>query len=149
MWTLFWDMNSGGGRKETWNHIYIEADQKEAKLIFYNRFGHNPERISCTCCGPDYSINSEKSLRKLSGYHRNALCVEKRTGKNYKYDYIDPKSEIPEGFSKSKYSSTLSRPYLTIEQYENQENVLIIRKNDIKDDERRGSVPQQGYVWMD
>ena len=48
-WTLFWDMASGGDTKEEpYENIYIEAPEEEAKVIFYNRFGHNPERVSCT-----------------------------------------------------------------------------------------------------
>lgn len=55
-WTRFFDMSSGGGSKEPHEVILIEAPEDEAKVIFYNRFGHNPERISCACCGVDYSI---------------------------------------------------------------------------------------------
>jgi len=53
-------VSSGGGRADQFNICYIEAEQEEAKLIFYNRFGHNPERISCTCCGPDYIIYEDE-----------------------------------------------------------------------------------------
>ncbi|KKL21424.1 hypothetical protein LCGC14_2445590 [marine sediment metagenome] len=71
MWTQFWDMHSGGGLKEApYHYIYIEAPEEEAKVIFYNRFGHNPERVTCTCCGDDYSIGEEKTLAKLTEYHR-------------------------------------------------------------------------------
>jgi len=52
------DMHSGGDLKEKWQYIYIEAPEEEAKVIFYNRFGHNPNRVTCTCCGKDYSISS-------------------------------------------------------------------------------------------
>lgn len=55
-WTRFFDLASGGGDKEDFELIYIQAPRDEAQLIFYNRFGHNPERVSCTCCGPDYSF---------------------------------------------------------------------------------------------
>lgn len=37
MWTEFWDMHSGGGQKEKWAKIYIEAPEEEARVIFYNR----------------------------------------------------------------------------------------------------------------
>ena len=70
MWTRFMDMHSGGSLKEKWQYIYIEADEKEAKIIFYNRFGHNPERVTCTCCGDDYSISSKDDLHQLTGYDR-------------------------------------------------------------------------------
>jgi hypothetical protein len=32
-WTHFWDMSSGGGRKEPQNHIYIEAPEDEADVL--------------------------------------------------------------------------------------------------------------------
>jgi hypothetical protein len=54
--TIFRDMHSGGGCKEDFGTIVIEADQHDAEIVFFNRFGHNPHRVSCTCCGPDYSV---------------------------------------------------------------------------------------------
>ena len=45
-WTNFHDMYSGGGLKEKpYTYIYIEAPEVEARTIFYNRFGHNPDRV--------------------------------------------------------------------------------------------------------
>ncbi len=70
MWTQFWDMHSGGPSKEAWSKIYIEASEEDAKLIFYNRFGHNPERVSCTCCGEDYAVEEFDSLEEATAYHR-------------------------------------------------------------------------------
>ena len=64
-WTKFMDMNSGGDLKEKWQYIYIEAPAEKAKIVFYNRFGHNPERITCTCCGEDYSISEGESIEQL------------------------------------------------------------------------------------
>ncbi len=55
-WTLFNDMHSGGGTKHKYELIYIEAPYKEAIRVFYARFGTNPYRVSCTCCGADYSV---------------------------------------------------------------------------------------------
>ncbi len=69
MWTKFWDMNSGGVRKEKWDLIFIEAPIDEAELIFFNRFGHNPNRVSCTCCGSDYAIDDAETLEELQEYH--------------------------------------------------------------------------------
>jgi hypothetical protein len=97
MWTHFFDMSSGGSEKLDWTHIYIEAPLDEARVIFYNRFGRNPDYVTCTCCGSDYSVNA-----------------------------ID-KTEVD--FSPS-------------------DNVKIIDANNIKEEERHGDVPDEGYVWV-
>ena len=73
MWTRFHDMHSGGSQKEQWNLIFIEASQAEAELIFYNRFGHNPNRVSCTCCGPDYSIGESETLDEATRFYDAAV----------------------------------------------------------------------------
>lgn len=70
MWTHFWDMCSGGGRKLKWDHIFIEAPRDEAELIFQNRFGRNPNRVTCTCCGPDYSIYDGEDLEEMTAFYR-------------------------------------------------------------------------------
>lgn len=46
-WTEFMDMRSGGGLKEKFAYCFIEAPEEEAKVIFYNRFGHSASRITC------------------------------------------------------------------------------------------------------
>lgn len=109
IWTEFWDMHSGGSQKEDYKKIYIEAPIEEAKVIFYNRFGHNPERVTCTCCGEDYAM-SEGTVDKVTSFHRGELSVE---------------------------------------EYFTKEGVLAIHGEDIKDEERQGQVPKQGYVWVE
>jgi hypothetical protein len=112
MWTRFMDMHSGGGCKEKpYEYIYIEAGETEAKTIFYNRFGHNPERVTCTCCGEDYSTSEYKTLEEATQYQR-----ENR--------------ELVGDYCKRK-------------------DVLVIRAKEIKPEEYSGSVPRQGYVWVD
>lgn len=70
-WTQFWDMHSGGGTAEPpYNHIFIELPKDKACIYFYNRFGHSPWRVSCTCCGADYSIEQFDSLEDATEYHR-------------------------------------------------------------------------------
>ena len=81
MWTHFYDMHSGGGSKEPYEHIYIEAPLAEAKVIFYNRFGHSPDRVSCTCCGYDYSVSEYETLDEaIKGYAKNeaSFFIEKK-----------------------------------------------------------------------
>lgn len=122
MWTDFMDMHSGGGAKEEpYEHIYIEASKEEAKVIFYNRFGHNPERVTCTCCGEDYWASEEENLEALTEYQRRRSAT---------------------GYRKKG-------PLIPLDKYLAQGNVLVIRAADIKSSERTGNVPRQGYVWVD
>ena len=140
MWTHFYDMHSGGRQKEKQAHIYIEArDEEEAKVIFYNRFGHNPERVTCTCCGPDYAIDTEEDLEQLSGYQRGCQCAEYKNpdGTCY-YRYL----ELP---AKDKLSF---HDYVTLEEYLESTDILVIPASEINPHECKGSVPDQGYVWI-
>lgn len=131
-WTHFWDMNSGGGRKEKWAHIFIEAPEEEAKVIFYNRFNHNPERVSCSCCGGDYSI-SEGTLAQITGYHRGcAYDMETHL-------YV----EMPR---KDRLSD---QPFMALEEYMKNTDAMFIPATDIKENERNGSLPKSGWVWVD
>jgi len=169
MFTRFMDMHSGGGTKEgPYEYIYIEATQSEAEIIFYNRFGHNPNRVSCTCCGSDYSINEEADLEQGTAHERNC-----------EYVYFDPKGNECErneawvsgkGMRKGYHSGYVERQdqrkieiredcdipedsqwglYVSLSEYLKKEDTLLIRKEDIKPEEREGSVPEQGYVWQD
>jgi hypothetical protein len=121
MFTRFWDMHSGGSLKEKWQMIYIEAPESEAKIIFYNRFGHHPYRITCSCCGEDYSINECDTLKEATAFHRGC-------------DWND------EGYIESPRAG---HQYQTIEQYQENSDVLIIRKKDITSEEREGTLPEE------
>ncbi len=159
MWTQFWDMHSGGGRKEApYHYIYIEAPEEEAKVIFYSRFGHNPTRVSCTCCGEDYSIDSHEDLLQLTGFHRGCHAIETprdpKTGlyKNndpviQKREYLEDGEEPPEGYTRSTLSPY--GKYETLEEYRARNDVLILASFEIRPEEREGEVPEQGYVWVD
>jgi hypothetical protein len=129
-WTKFMDMYSGGGLKEKWKYIYIEAPKDEAKVIFYNRFGHNPERVTCTCCGDDYSISTDESLEQLTGFDR---------GCEYEDGYYIEQPSTQYSFMK----------YRTLDKYKQDTSVLIIPASEIKPEERIGHIPEQGYVWID
>lgn len=158
MWTHFWDMSSGGGRKEPQNHIFIEAGKEDAKRIFYARFGHNPERVSCTCCGGDYSISEHESLAQLTGFHRGCRSLQvprdSETGL-YKNDdpvivrslYLEDGEEPPAGYELSDWP--VFHAYRTLDQYLRGSDVLAIRTNEIKPEWRVAEVPEQGYVWVD
>lgn len=108
MWTRFMDMRSGGGQKEDFAYLYIEAAYQEAEIIFYNRFGHNPNRVTCTCCGNDYSISEGEDLKELTSFDRN--------------DY------------ESEYKST--QAVVSLETYLSGPEIKVIYANDIKEEER-------------
>jgi len=126
-WTQFWDMHSGGGQKLDWAKIYIEAPEQEAVSVFYSRFRRNPNRVTCTCCGPDYSITESETLEEATEYHRT-------------FDYGPRKGTV-----------------LTIEEYLSQggkeglvsprETALAIYAKDITPEERQAHVPDEGYLW--
>ena len=127
MWTLFMDMHSGGRCKEPpYEHIFIEADEEEAKIIFYNKFKHNPDRVTCTCCGSDYSISSKEDLAQLTGYFRN--CSWDPGSKGY--------VEEPD----RKYDNT--KELTPLDDYLKTPNVLVISATDISPQERVGRVPK-------
>lgn len=130
-WTQFHDMHSGGSLKEKWHHIFIEAPIEEAKVIFYNRFGHNPERVTCTCCGDDYSLSESDSLEQATGYERGC-GYDKELNR-----YVERPSEHP----------VFKTKYIPLEEYVAREDILVIREIEILPSERTGSVPEQGYVW--
>lgn len=160
MWTRFMDMHSGGRSKEKYDKIYIEAPEDEAKIIFYNRFGHNPERVSCTCCGEDYSISSEEDLAQLTGFDRNLRCVETKrdpeTGLYLNDDpnvrYLEEDEQPPEGYTVSDISM-IGRRYgktaQTLAEYLDRPDIMVIKAGEIDPAQRKGSVPRQGYVWCD
>lgn len=131
MWTQFMDMHSGGGSKEDWEYIYIEAPEEEAKVIFYNRFDHNPERVTCTCCGDDYSISESNTLEKATAYERGCRWDKEESG------YID------EPDNDNSWKS-----YRTLAEYKQDKSVLFISSDEIKNNERTGDVPNEGYVWV-
>lgn len=143
-WTQFMDMHSGGGSKEKWEHIYIEAPEDEAKVIFYNRFGHSPERVTCTCCGDDYSLSEYASLREATAYQRNCEYDSK------KQMYVEKQEKSKMDIRKTCKTKDTDKwgLYIPLEEYLKSDSCLVIYKKDIKQNEKKGEVPTQGYVWQ-
>ena len=155
MWTKFWDMCSGGGHKESYGHIYIEALIEEAEVIFYNRFGHNPRRVSCTCCGPDYSISEDETLEQITGYDRGCAFVYFRPDgtecpENEGWERgVGTREGYSSGYVERQGNGVMTGNYIDLEGYIALENVLVIWASEIEEEERVGHVPEQGYVWRD
>lgn len=146
MWTRFMDMHSGGSTKvKPYNYIYIEAPEAEARVIFYNRFKRAPDRVTCTCCGDDYSVSESKTLEEATAFERNCDYDEKAK------KYVE--RQKPGNMDIRRQCGTASSDkwglYMTLEEYLASGAVLAIREKDIRPEERVGSVPKQGYVWQD
>lgn len=167
-WTRFMDMHSGGGQKGPADKILIEAPEAEARVIFYNRFGLNPDRVSCTCCGEDYSVSEEESLAEATAYDRNCHTA---------YFYVDSGERV-EGHEPSRWGPRIGEwdrerraeiynnreveqryveqgeksgyaAYRSLDDYLGSDDVLVVRAGDILPEEREGEVPRSGYVWID
>lgn len=154
-WTHFWDMCSGGTQKENFAHCFIEAPIAEARTVFYTRFGHNPDCVTCTCCGEDYST-SEGSYLSVTGYHRGLRSLKQKRRKDGRYIpipsdvdfYLEPGIPVPEGWEADE-PDTWRNDNQSVETFEARDDVLIIRASEITDEERSGDVPDQGYIWQD
>jgi hypothetical protein len=133
-WTHFWDMHSGGRTKEPpYEQIFIEMPEKEAISVFYTRFGHNPYRITCTCCGEDYSISEWDSLAEATSYFRNASVQEDGTEKfhnNYCGDVDD-------------------RRLISVDELKKNTKFLFIYNSDISRNEATiRELPEEGWTWQ-
>jgi hypothetical protein len=132
VWTQFMDMHSGGGTKESpYQYIYIEAPENQATSVFYSRFGHDPNNVTCSCCGEDYSITQSDSLREATAYER---------GCGYEgNEYIES----------ARIFGSYTYTYTTLEQYLLQDDILVIPADEIEKHERDAEVHRSGWVWRD
>ena len=150
MWTRFMDMHSGGGAKEDFEFLLVELPEREAVVYFYNKFGHNPYRVTCTCCGEDYSVGEDETIQNITGFDRGCRYATPKTPKKGDRGFYIEEGPIPEGY---KVDHRLYRsPYISIEDFLNDPEKFrykIIYRSDISDSEIEGTVPRQGYVWID
>lgn len=152
-WTHFHDMHSGGGQKLDWGHIFIEAPQAEAEIIFQNRFKRNPNRVSCTCCGPDYSISEEPSLEQATAFERGCAYVYR--GPNgeevdEREAWVSGKGILPgyKGGYEERGGGRLSfYEYQPLDAFLASGKAHVIRADDIKPGESKGQLRTEGYVW--
>jgi hypothetical protein len=146
MWTEFQDMHSGGGQKLEWPRIYIEAPEAEAKIIFQNRFGRNPDRVTCTCCGPDYWTDESETLEQATAFVRGC-AFNKATGKYeerivgadeirlFVKEYTPFETWLKDWPTKTTRGVCAPWP------------VHVVHAADIRPEERVGELRPEGYVW--
>lgn len=74
-WTYFSDLHSGGDRKTDWEYIYIQGRREQAIRQFEELFRRDPRHVSCSCCGPDYSIYEETAGEDfdIPAHHERAI----------------------------------------------------------------------------
>lgn len=153
MWTHFHDMHSGGGQKLDWGHIFIEAPQAEAEIIFQNRFKRNPNRVTCTCCGEDYSISEEKSLEQATAFERGCGYFYRDANGNEvdeKLAWIPGKGTtegVKGGYEERAGGRFSHRDHIPLADYLASGEAHVIYAKDIKPEERVGSLRREGYVW--
>ena len=143
VWTSFWDMHSGGSQKEPYHHIFIEAPERVARAYFIGHFGHDPDHVTCNCCGPDYSVDSDndkpRSLLETTGFHRNCQRIhilddgteiEEELGMN---NWHEIKDRIVESRYAERQRTRYSwGDYLTIEEYiHGDHEALVLWADDI------------------
>ncbi len=76
MWTHFNDMQSGGERKLDYEHIFIEAEEFIAIELFERIFRRDPCNVTCSCCGPDYSIYEKEEIQGFYEYSLKITAAE-------------------------------------------------------------------------
>ena len=141
-WTTFWDMHSGGNLKEPpYEKIYIELPREPAIAEFIDRFGHDPTNVACQCCGQNYSISTDVSLKQATGYHRNCETLKTPRDENGRFKnsdpvirknlYLDPDDEIPEGYEKKDRVFPRTSDWIPLEEYIEKDTVKVIREGEI------------------
>jgi hypothetical protein len=130
-WVRFRDMHSGGRTKRTpFERIYIQVPEgADPKTVFYNVTGRNPDRVTCTCCGPNYGYSDDPdTLDQESGNDRNCYLDEKADS------YVE---------KKGRYGDLIS-----LEDFVQQEDVLLIFADELPAGATTGEVSESGYVWV-
>jgi hypothetical protein len=105
-WVIVWDMHSGGSLKEAFHMAFIETDSMEtARKVFFCLFEHGPDHVTCTCCGPDYSMHDPATLYESTAFHRGAISISKINDPENKWKgghHVDRAEDCPEGWECEK-----------------------------------------------
>lgn len=98
------DMHSGGHLKTPYTHIYIDEPLGEAVKTFMNLFRHDPDNVSCTCCGEDFVYEEYESLEEATAYDRGCKIV------NGSYDLNSARKTVDEFFSGNNLALLVREP---------------------------------------
>ena len=137
VWTRFMDMHSGGRQKLDWAFIYIEAKEDDAAKVFQHRFGRNPNNITCSCCGEDYSFSEQENdtLQQASGFDRH--CEYDNSARRY--------LEIS-----NRWQKLIPFEEWLEDAKDEESDHLIIYASEIKPEELKGETPRRGHlVWVE
>jgi hypothetical protein len=93
--TRFMDMHSGGKLKTPFTHIYVDAPLDKALGIFKDTFQHDPDNVTCKCCGEDFVYEEYNSLEDATAYDRKAEWDDIKQ----RYFYETAKISLDEYFS--------------------------------------------------
>lgn len=144
VWTRFMDMHSGGGQKLDWAKVYIEAPEEDAAKVFMHRFGRNPNNITCSCCGEDYSFRDSETLEQASAFDRHCKFDDKL--KKYVEEPDPTYVKYGEGFRFIPFQKWLAQESPNDER----ESFTLIYAKDIKLEELKGETPRRGHlVWVE
>jgi hypothetical protein len=119
--------------------------------VFYAVFGRNPNRVTCTCCGEDYSISGYADLAQATGYerhceyvYRDAHGTEVGGEKAWQRDGLTGSYEDR---MQTKYNSE-RRPSIPLDLYLTSGECKVVYANEITPEMLGVEPPEQGYVWV-
>lgn len=161
-WTLFWDMHSSGTTKvPPFNKIYIQAPKDIAERVFQAKFGRNPHRITCSCCGADYDVEDYATLEEASAYHRNCPWAAPNKPKDFasrsmqeqavwnsthQGRYLEAGEKLPRNWVMDRYND--GKHAITLKEYLTHKDVKVIYANEITEEEKKTELHEEGYVWI-
>ena len=97
--TRFMDMHSGGHQKTPYTHIYIKESLDKAIKTFKEIFERDPDNVTCTCCGEDFTYEEYDSLEEATAYDRGGKWMPNSKGE---YEQVAADITVEEYFKANK-----------------------------------------------
>jgi len=114
----------------------------------------NPNRVTCTCCGEDYSVSEHENLEQATAYERECRSAWfDKHGKEIPQEeaWVPGKGCVDGAYGKYVEEQRVEYshdPYRTLEEYLKDPSALFIFAKDIKPSEQKGQLRKEGYVWL-